>query len=216
MSGFVETLVSTNVHPMKTKKEEEAVRQRTKTKDEDVEGKEHPNMDLVSPCTRDGKDIHRRKEQYLEPLNTSRIAESGQVPDVQFMTLSIVCPGRPEIALSQPFLSSPKACLFTLKEGTKYRLKFSFIVSNRVVSGLRYENTLWKSGVRVDRTTVLLGTFNPRKIPYGYQLCEDTLPTGILVRGLYSAKAKVVDNDGRSYMDIHYHFDIQKKWPTPS
>ncbi|GFP94199.1 rho gdp-dissociation inhibitor 1 [Phtheirospermum japonicum] len=105
----------------------------------------------------------------------------------------IDCPGRPEIALSHPFISSPKACLFTLKEGTRYRLKFSFVVSNNVVSGLKYEHTLWKAGIRVDRSTVKLGTFSPQEKPHEIELEEETLPSGILFRGLYSARAKVIN-----------------------
>ncbi|PIN24328.1 hypothetical protein CDL12_02943 [Handroanthus impetiginosus] len=169
MSGFVETLVASKVHPL-TKKEEED--------DEDQ------------------KKIRKGE------------------PDVQMESLSIVCPGRPEIALSHPFISSPRACLFTLKEGTKYKLKFSFVVSNNIVSGLRYENTLWKAGIRVDKSTVVLGTFSPQKKPHVFELEEETLPCGILVRGLYSARAKVIDDDGKCYMDMHYHFDIQKNWPS--
>ncbi|KAK4483366.1 hypothetical protein RD792_010552 [Penstemon davidsonii] len=140
----------------------------------------------------------KRKGVVLERLDIS----SSRKADVEIVGLSIICPGRPEISLSQPFISSPKACLFTLKEGTKYRLKFSFIVSNKIVT--------------VDRCTLKLGTFSPRENPYGYQLEEETLPSGILVRGLYTARAKVIDSDGKCYMDIQYHFDIQKRWPSTS
>lgn len=84
-----------------------------------------------------------------------------EVKDVQMVGISIVCPGRPEIELTQPFISSPKAYLFTLKEGTKYSLIFSFIISNRLVSDLKYENTLWKAGIRGNHNTKpsLLNTY---------------------------------------------------------
>lgn len=76
------------------------------------------------------------------------MADISKDPEVKILSISIKCPGRPEIVLAEPFVSSPKACLFTLKEGCKYRLKFSFIVSNKDVVGLKYINTLWKAGVR--------------------------------------------------------------------
>ena len=37
---------------------------------------------------------------------------------------------------------------FTLKEGSAYRLKFTFAVAGNIVSGLRYTNTVWKTGIR--------------------------------------------------------------------
>ncbi|XP_073136395.1 rho GDP-dissociation inhibitor 1-like isoform X2 [Henckelia pumila] len=159
-----------------------------------------------------GENTPNKKGLVLERLDTSK-KEDIRGANVQIMTLTIVCPGRPEIELSHPFISSPKDCLFTLKEGTKFRLKFSFRVSNKDVSGLKYENTLWKAGVKVDKSTVMLGHFRPHEKPYGYQLEEETLPCGILVRGIYSARTKVTDDDGTCYMDIHYHFDIKKTWP---
>ncbi|KAL2456943.1 Rho GDP-dissociation inhibitor 1 [Forsythia ovata] len=112
--------------------------------------------------------------------------------DVRVLSLTIICPGRPEIVLSHPFVSTPKSSLFTLKEGTKYQLKFSFMVYNNVVSGLQYMNTLWKSGIRVDRSKLMLGSFCPKKEPYGYKLEEEMIPCGILVRGSYSARIKVI------------------------
>ncbi|KAL3829260.1 hypothetical protein ACJIZ3_018062 [Penstemon smallii] len=233
MSGFVETLVSAKVHPL-TKKEEEQRQQQMKMMNKDSVGMENqededadhiiiksnnggldldpPHLCLLEQPHKDkgGKNNMPKRTGVLDDISSRRKA------DVEIVGLSILCPGRPEISLSHPFISSPKACLFTLKEGTKYRLKFSFIVSNKIVTGLKYENTLWKAGVRIDRCTLKLGNFSPRENPYGYQLEEETLPSGMLVRGLYSARAKVVDSDGKCYMDIHYHFDIQKRWPSTS
>ncbi|KZV22987.1 Immunoglobulin E-set superfamily protein isoform 1 [Dorcoceras hygrometricum] len=204
MSGIVESIMASdniiNI-PALVNKEEKS--KRNKGVDE---------AKIMANKEKGGENSPNRKGLILARLDTSK-EEDIREANVQIMTLSIVCPGRPEIELSHPFISSPKDCLFTLKEGTKYRLKFSFRVSNKVVSGLKYENTLWKAGVRVDRSTVVLGNFRPHDKPYGYQLEEETLPCGMLVRGLYSARAKVTDDDGTCYMDIQYHFDIKKTWP---
>lgn len=64
------------------------------------------------------------------------------------LSLSILCHGRPDLVLPIPFVPNPKGVLFSLKEGSKYRLKFSFNVSNNIVSGLKYTNTVWKTGVK--------------------------------------------------------------------
>ena len=69
-------------------------------------------------------------------------------PDVKMMSLSILSPGQPDIFLPLPVEPNAKGVWFTLKEGSPYRLKFTFSVSNNIVSGLRYTNTVWKAGIR--------------------------------------------------------------------
>ncbi|KAL2459802.1 Rho GDP-dissociation inhibitor 1 [Forsythia ovata] len=97
----------------------------------------------------DEKSCSRKwRERLLGRAHSSSSIEDIVGADVRVLSLTIICPGRPEIVLSHPFVSTPKSSLFTLKEGTKYQLKFSFMVYNNVVSGLQYMNTLWKSGIR--------------------------------------------------------------------
>lgn len=43
----------------------------------------------------------------------------------------------------------------------------------------------------VDQSKGMLGTFAPNREPYVHSLEEETTPSGVLARGLYSAKLKV-------------------------
>ncbi|KAK8489634.1 hypothetical protein V6N13_028056 [Hibiscus sabdariffa] len=174
-----------------------------------------PQLSLKEQLEKDNDDesLRRWKEQLLGSVDMSAVGEIKE-PEVKIESLSLVCPGRPDIVLPVPFASQPKSSLFVLREGCRYRLKFSFTVSDNVVSGLKYTNTAWKSGVRVDNTKVMLGTFSPQKEPYTYELEEETTPSGFFARGSYSARTKFVDDDGKAYLDMNYHFEIQKKWPS--
>lgn len=70
---------------------------------------------------------------------------------MQILSLAIQCSGRSDLILPIPILSSTpssKRTLFVLKEGCRCRTKFSFLVLNSVVSGLRYTYAVWKTGVR--------------------------------------------------------------------
>ena len=67
---------------------------------------------------------------------------------MKILSLSIISPGRSDIVLPIPGDGQLKGLWFTLKEGSKYRLKFSFQVSNNIVSGLKYTNTVWKTGIK--------------------------------------------------------------------
>lgn len=64
------------------------------------------------------------------------------------MSLTIVSAGRSDIVLSIPTNGNPKGLWFTLKEGSRYHLRFSIKVSNDIVCGLKYTNTVWKTGIK--------------------------------------------------------------------
>lgn len=66
------------------------------------------------------------------------------------MTLTLRSPGREDMVLTVPENGKPaaKGPWFTLKEGSKYTLIFTFRVTNNIVSGLRYSNTVWKTGIK--------------------------------------------------------------------
>lgn len=69
-------------------------------------------------------------------------------PEVKIISLAIKSPGRGDIVLTIPENGNPKGMWFTLKEGSRYSLVFTFKVANNIVSGLRYTNTVWKTGVK--------------------------------------------------------------------
>ncbi|CAM8896655.1 unnamed protein product [Rhodiola kirilowii] len=185
--------------------------------DEDLESK----LELGPQCTlkeqlekdKDDESLRRWKEQLLGTVDLENVGESLD-PDVKFTSLSIVSPGRDDIVLPIPENRNPKGSWFTLKEGSRYSLKFSFLVSNNIVSGLKYANTVWKTGMKVDSAKEMIGTFSPQVEPYTHQMPEDTTPSGIFARGSYSAKSKFLDDDNKCYLEINYTFDIRKDWAS--
>ncbi|KAG0534385.1 hypothetical protein BDA96_04G275800 [Sorghum bicolor] len=164
---------------------------------------------------KDDESLRRWKEQLLGSVDFNSVGETLE-PDVKIMSLSILSPGRPDIFLPLPVEPKAKGVWFTLKEGSPYRLKFTFSVSNNIVSGLRYTNTVWKTGIKVDRAKEMLGTFSPQLEPYTYVTPEDTTPSGMFARGSYSARTKFLDDDRKCYLEINYTFDIRREWPSTS
>ncbi|RWR73074.1 rho GDP-dissociation inhibitor 1-like protein [Cinnamomum micranthum f. kanehirae] len=164
---------------------------------------------------KDDESLRRWKEQLLGSVDINAVGETAE-PEVKIVSLTILIADRPDMVLPIPFVTNDKGYAFSLKEGTRYRLKFSLIVSNNIVSGLKYSNTVWKSGVRVENTRIMFGTFSPQQEPYTYELEEETTPSGIFARGSYSAKTKFADDDGKCYLNICYSFEIRKEWPAPS
>ncbi|MBA0732354.1 hypothetical protein Gogos_016453 [Gossypium gossypioides] len=164
--------------------------------------------------TIDGFDVSN--EQHFECIcwlwfYTFFVAETLD-PEVKFLSVSIVSADRQDMVLPIPEDGKPHGLWFTLKEGSQYRLKFTFQVSNNIVSGLRYTNTVWKTGVKVYSTKDMIGTFSPQLEPYTHEMPEETAPSGFMARGSYTAKSKFLDDDQKCHLEINYTFDIRKDW----
>lgn len=183
--------------------------------EEDVEGKIElgPQLTLKEQYEKDKDDesLMRWKEQLLGSVDINSVGETLD-PEVKILSLAIKSPGRSDIVLPIPEDGKLKSTWFTLKEGSRYSLNFTFQVSNNIVSGLKYTNTVWKTGLKVDSTKEMIGTFSPRQEPYTHEIPEDTTPSGMFARGSYAAKTKFQDDDNRCYLEINYNFDIRKDW----
>ncbi|KAK9689417.1 hypothetical protein RND81_09G058200 [Saponaria officinalis] len=162
---------------------------------------------------KDDESLRKWKEQLLGNVDFESSEETLE-PEVKILSLTILSPGREELVLPLPESGDPKGLWFTLKEGSPYSLKFCFQVGNNIVSGLRYTNTVWKTGLKVDSTKEMIGTFSPQAEPYTHEIPEDTTPSGFFARGSYTAKSKFLDDDNKCYLEINYTFDIQKDWPN--
>ncbi|KAK7303375.1 hypothetical protein RJT34_14279 [Clitoria ternatea] len=186
---------------------------------EDDDDDEERKIELGPQCTlkeqlekdKDDESLRRWKEQLLGSVDINSVGETLE-PDVKFLSLAIKTADRADIVLPIPEGGNPKGLWFTLKEGSRYSLMFTFQVENNIVSGLKYTNTVWKTGIKVDSTKEMIGTFSPQAEPYTHEMPEETTPSGMFAKGTYSAKSKFVDDDNKCYLEINYTFDIRKDW----
>ncbi|XP_021749136.1 rho GDP-dissociation inhibitor 1-like isoform X2 [Chenopodium quinoa] len=171
------------------------------------------NDEQLEKDDKDDESLSNQKQQLLGNINLTAVEEGNKAPEVQILSLSVLSPGRADVVLPTPFPSTTsKATLFTLKEGSKYRIKFLFTVTKNVVKNLAYTYMVWKSGIRVHQTKKLVGTFSPRQEQYTFELEEGTTPFGFFARGPFLVRSKFVDDDGNCYLDTTYYFDIRKDW----
>ncbi|ERN18325.1 hypothetical protein AMTR_s00055p00186940 [Amborella trichopoda] len=178
-----------------------------------------PQYSLKEQLEKDKEDesLRRWKEQLLGNVDLESVGETLEA-EVKIESVSILSPGRPDLVLPLPMLPNSKrgSSWFTLKEGSRYRLKLAFMVSNNIVSGLTYTNTVWKTGVKVDSTKLMMGAFGPHQQPYTLEMAEEITPSGIFARGSYSARTRIIDDDNKCYLELNYTFDIRKEWAEPS
>ncbi|KAL2932262.1 Rho GDP-dissociation inhibitor 1 [Bienertia sinuspersici] len=187
--------------------------------DDDEDDDAESTIDVGPQCSlkdqlekdKDDESLRKWKEQLLGSVDLNAIGETLE-PEVKILNLAIKSPGRDDILLQIPENGKVKGNWFTLKEGSRYSLQFAFRVNNNIVSGLKYTNTVWKTGVKVDSTKEMLGTFSPQAESYKHEMPEETTPSGIFARGSYSARTKFVDDDNKCYLEINYTFDIRKDW----
>ncbi|ESR57017.1 hypothetical protein WN944_016663 [Citrus x changshan-huyou] len=158
---------------------------------------------------KDDDSLRRWKEKLLGCVEGDL---NGQMePEVKFHSIGIISDDFGEITTPLPIDKNQNGhVLFTLKEGSRFQLKLTFNVMHNIVSGLTYSNTVWKAGLQVDQSKGMLGTFAPQREPYVHTLEEETTPSGVLARGLYSAKLKFEDDDRRCHMELNYSFEIKK------
>jgi Rho GDP-dissociation inhibitor len=70
-------------------------------------------------------------------------------PEVKFHSIGIISDDFGEITTPLPIDDNQSGhVLFTLREGSHYRLKLTFSVLHNIVSGLTYTNTVWKGGLQ--------------------------------------------------------------------
>ncbi|KAE8681754.1 Rho GDP-dissociation inhibitor 1 [Hibiscus syriacus] len=170
-----------------------------------------PLLSLKEQIEKDKDDdsLRRWKEKLLGCVEGDL---NGQMePEVKFHSMGIISNDLEEVSHPLPLDSNREGLvLFTLKEGSRYQLKLTFSVLHNIVSGLTYSNTVWKAGLKVDQNKGMLGTFAPQREPYVHILDEETTPSGVLARGIYSANLKFEDDDRRCHMELKYAFEIKK------
>ncbi|GMJ09055.1 SUPERCENTIPEDE1 [Hibiscus trionum] len=170
-----------------------------------------PLLSLKEQIEKDKDDdsLRRWKEKLLGCVEGDL---NGQMePEVKFHSIGIISNDLEEVSHPLPLDSNREGLvLFTLKEGSRYQLKLTFSVLHNIVSGLTYSNTVWKAGLKVDQNKGMLGTFAPQREPYEHILDEETTPSGVLARGIYSANLKFEDDDRRCHMELKYAFEIRK------
>ncbi|KAK9725858.1 hypothetical protein RND81_05G174200 [Saponaria officinalis] len=158
------------------------------------------------------QNLSKEKQQLPKTIETS-FSQERRESEVKIYSMFVISPGIDDIVLPIPFpTTTSKKTLFTLKEGSKYRIKFHLSVSSNTVNNLKYTYLVWKSGLKVNQTKKMVGTFNPREEPYVYEIEEATTPSGFFARGSFLVKSKFVDDEDKCYLDTTYYFDIRKDW----
>lgn len=128
-------------------------------------------------------------------------------------SLKLKIDSRPDVVVSlwgdlSELVSTP----FIIKEGCKYRMQIDFYVQREIVSGLKYQQTVKRKSINVDKSSYMVGSYAPCKDLKSYVTPAEDAPHGVIARGKYTVSSKFVDDDNHEYLKWEWSFEIKKNW----
>ncbi|ETO36755.1 expressed hypothetical protein [Reticulomyxa filosa] len=192
---------------------------------EESKEKEHPEDDsgykvaerksIAKIMEQDSADeaLQKYKANLIGDIKKVLIDENDK-RQVFFDKLMIEPEGRDPISLDPSKLKADEVA-FTLKEGCKYRVRIVFRVQREIVLGLKKFDVISRKGITVDKTTQMMGAFAPStEKSYEHPFPVEEAPSGMLYRGVYTAKTQFLDDDKTVHLAFQYQFRIGKDWSS--
>lgn len=84
-------------------------------------------------------------------------------------------------------------------------------MGKEIITGLKFETHLYKSGIPVDKMKHMMGSYGPKAEVQSFTSAMDEAPKGMLARGSYTCKSKFVDDDKKEYFTWEWTLKIVKK-----
>nr|XP_031864060.1 uncharacterized protein CI109_000704 [Kwoniella shandongensis]KAA5531132.1 hypothetical protein CI109_000704 [Kwoniella shandongensis] len=157
-------------------------------------------------------------QRWKQSLGLATTANSGAPKKVILKTLFLSSDTLSK-EISIDLTQSPEALAklkkepITIKEGVEYSVGITFVVENEIVSGLKYLQVVKRSGMKVDKTEAMLGSYGPQEKPYTKIFASEESPSGMLARsGSYVARSRIIDDDQHIWLDFEWGFKLAKEW----
>ncbi|KAI5450490.1 rho GDP dissociation inhibitor [Naganishia albida] len=117
-----------------------------------------------------------------------------------------------DLTLGKEGLAKYKKEPITIKEGAEFSVGIKFRVENQIVSGMKYLQVVKRTGMTVDKMEEMIGSFGPQKEPYTKIFAAEEAPSGMLARGTYGVRSRMIDDDATVFLDFEWSFKIAKEW----
>lgn len=107
-------------------------------------------------------------------------------------------------------LDKLKKTVFTVPEESKYRISILFHVQREIVTGLKYIHTVKRAGLKMDKTSLMMGSYSPNIKQQEFRTPLEEAPAGIFTRGSYSVHSSFSDDDKNKYIAFEWKLEIVK------
>lgn len=105
-----------------------------------------------------------------------------------------------------------KKKVYAIKDGIEYRIKIDFFVQREIVTGLKFIQKIHRHGVKVLKTTNMVGSYAPKHELQSYTTPVEEMPSGMLARGTYTVKSLFTDDDKNEHLKWEWSFELKKDW----
>ncbi|XP_076458778.1 rho GDP-dissociation inhibitor 1-like [Babylonia areolata] len=173
------------------------------------------SLDEILQQDKEDESLRKYKEQLLAEAGSGEviIVDEKNPLNVIVKKLAISVDGREDVEID---LTLPKDKIkeskLVLKEGCRYRVKIFFNVQREIVPGLRYEQKVYRKGVRIDKGVHMVGSYGPKKDLHVYNTPYEDAPNGMLARGDYKVESRFTDDDKKIYLEWEWHLSIKKEF----
>ncbi|XP_072167833.1 rho GDP-dissociation inhibitor 1-like [Diadema setosum] len=164
----------------------------------------------IEQLDQDDESLVKYKKQLLGQLDgvTDEGGNNVLVKQMIFRT-----DGREDITIDLTGdVSKLKQKPIVIKEGVEYCIVIKFRVQREIVAGLRYYQETFRKGIKVDKSSFMVGSYGPKTEFQEYTTKKDEAPKGMIARGHYTIKSKFFDDDKNIYLEWEWSFDIKKDW----
>uniref|UniRef100_A0A8C5JE90 Rho GDP dissociation inhibitor beta n=1 Tax=Junco hyemalis TaxID=40217 RepID=A0A8C5JE90_JUNHY len=135
-------------------------------------------------------------------------------PNVVVTRLTLVCDSAPG-PITMDLTGRHRLCPWPQRGTTKgpgmLQVKRKF-VNRDIVSGLKYVQHTYRTGVKVDKATFMVGSYGPRPEEYEFLTPVEEAPKGMLARGTYHNKSFFTDDDKHDHLTWEWNLSIKKEW----
>ncbi|KAG9469150.1 rho GDP-dissociation inhibitor 2 [Eleutherodactylus coqui] len=185
--------------------------------DDDLDGKlnykppPQKSLQEIQELDKDDESLAKYKKSLL---GDGPIVQDPSAPNVIVTRLTLVCetaPGPITMDLTGD-LTNLKKETFAIKESSEYRVKINFKVTKEIVSGLKYVQHTYRTGVKVAKATFMVGSYGPRLEEYEFLTPLEEAPKGLLARGTYHNKSFFTDDDNHNHLTWEWNLTIRKEW----
>lgn len=105
-----------------------------------------------------------------------------------------------------------KKTVFTIREGIHYKIRIDFFVQREIVTGLKYQQKIYRHGIQVEKINQMVGSYAPKTELQSYTSPLEEMPSGMLARGTYTVKSLFTDDDKNEHLKWEWTFELKKDW----
>jgi len=176
-----------------------------------------PEKSLQDIVMADAEDesLKKYKEALLGHATSNEVIVDPTNPNrVIVKSLALVVDGRADVVLdlSPGNLENVRKKVFTIKEGIHYRIRIDFYIQREIVTGLKYQQKIYKHGLAVEKMNQMVGSYAPKLESQSYLSPLEEMPSGLLSRGTYTVKSLFTDDDKNEHLKWEWTFELRKDW----